>query len=123
MSDAAPPPPPPEPVPSWMQSPPPAYGYANGAVVPREHPQGTMILVFGILGIVGTCGLLGPVAWYMGTKALAEIDANPGAYTNRSNVNAGRILGMITSILLIVVVVGAVLLIVLASAASVSSSG
>jgi uncharacterized membrane protein YjgN (DUF898 family) len=66
-----------------------------------EHPQGTTILVLGILSLV-ICGVLGPFAWSMGNKALREIDSNPSVrYSNRGNVSAGRICGMIASILLI----------------------
>jgi len=67
-----------------------------------EHPQGTTILVLGILSLV-VCGLLGPFAWSMGNKALREIDSNPSVrFSNRGNISAGRICGMIASILLIV---------------------
>jgi uncharacterized membrane protein YjgN (DUF898 family) len=91
MSDYGPPPPPP-----------PAPGYYEGAspMGPRDHPQGTLILILGILSIV-CLSILGPVAWFMGNKAVREIDANPGAYTNRGTVNAGRICGIIGTILLI----------------------
>ena len=66
-----------------------------------EHPQGTTILVLGILSIV-VCGVLGPVAWNMGNKALREIDADPGVvYRNRGNVTAGRICGMIGCALMV----------------------
>ena len=41
-----------------------------------DHPQGTTILVLGILGLV-SCQILGVVAWVMGNNALREIDANP----------------------------------------------
>ena len=89
---------PPAPAPGYGQYPngysqyPPAYGYDPYAI---DHPQGTLILVFGILGVV-TCMPLGIAAWVMGNKALKEIDAAPGRYRNRSNVNAGRILGMVS---------------------------
>ena len=82
-------PPPPPPGPSPYDSP---YGGS------QAHPQGTTILVLGILSIL-CCGILGPVAWVMGNNALAEIDRNPAAYTNRGNVNAGRICGIIGTIL------------------------
>ena len=65
-----------------------------------DHPQGTVILVLGILGLV-FCQILGPVAWVMGNTALREIDANPAAYSNRSNVAVGRMLGIIASVLII----------------------
>jgi len=67
----------------------------------REHPQGTLVLVLGICGWV-LCGLCAPFAWVMGSNALKEIDANPAAYSNRSAVQAGRILGMVYSILALV---------------------
>ncbi|MCU1498623.1 MAG: hypothetical protein JWM47_2576 [Acidimicrobiales bacterium] len=95
----------------------PAYGQPAGYGGSREHPQGTTIMVLGILSLV-VCGLLGPFAWSMGNKAIREIDANPGAYTNRGSVSAGRICGMISSILMILGVVAFVLLIALGSSSS-----
>ena len=94
MSSYPPPPPPPlGPTPGNWQSTP-------GV----EHPQGTTILVLGILSIV-VCGLLGPFAWNMGNKTLREIDANPSVvYSNRGNVAAGRICGMIGTIMVIALV-------------------
>jgi hypothetical protein len=66
-----------------------------------DHPQGTTILVLGILSIV-VCGVLGPFAWNMGNQTLREIDANPGiVYRNRGNVTAGRICGMIGCALMV----------------------
>lgn len=65
-----------------------------------DHPQGTTILVLGILSLI-CCGLLGPVAWIMGNSAIKEIDANPSAYSNRGSVQAGRIIGIIATVLLI----------------------
>lgn len=83
--------------------PPPGYGApgaAYGYIGVREHPQGTTILVLGILGVVA-CQILGPVAWSMGQKALREIDAAPpNSYSNRGNVQAGRILGIVGTALL-----------------------
>jgi hypothetical protein len=127
MSDAPPPgwggpppPPPPSgqgPVPSnyGQQPPPPPYGYQ--AYSPQgggttQHPQGTTILVLGILSLV-VCSILGPFAWSMGTKAMREINADPTAhYTNRGSVNAGRICGLIATILLgvsiVVIIIAAI---------------
>jgi hypothetical protein len=81
--------------------------------MPQQHPQGTIILVLGILSIL-ICGFLGPVAWIMGNNAIAEIDRNPAAYTNRGTVNAGRICGIIGTVLLVL----GFLLIIVSSAAS-----
>ncbi|MBN2624713.1 MAG: hypothetical protein JXA83_15150, partial [Acidimicrobiales bacterium] len=82
-----------------------------------EHPQGTTILVLGILSLV-VCSLLGPVAWVMGNNALAEIDRNPTAYTNRSSVQAGRICGIVSSCLMILGVVIFVIAMIAAASAS-----
>lgn len=101
--------------------PPPVYGtpYGGyGGYGGQEHPQGTTILVLGVLSLV-VCSFLGPVAWVMGNNALAEIDRNPTAYTNRGTVQAGRICGIITSVLMIIGVV--VVLFALIVAASTSS--
>ena len=82
-----PPPPPPGPSP---------YGAPYGGT--RDHPQGTTILVLGILSIL-CCGILGPVAWVMGNNAIAEIDRNPAGYSNRGQVQAGRICGIVGTVL------------------------
>jgi hypothetical protein len=63
------------------------------------HPNGTTILVFGILSLV-VCSILGPFAWSMGTTALREIDASGYAYANRGHIQAGRICGIISTVLL-----------------------
>jgi hypothetical protein len=76
---------------------------------PREHPKGTLILILGILSIV-CVQLLGPVAWIMGNTAMREIDANPGACSNRGTVNAGRICGIIGTIFLVLGVITWVIL-------------
>ena len=87
------------------------YGYGSGPYAPwpytgpREHPQGVTILVLGILSLA-VCGLIGPVAWVMGSSALTEIDANPSAYTNRSTVQAGKICGIIGTVIMGLSVLG-----------------
>ena len=69
--------------------------YAGGL----EHPQGTLILVLGIVSIV-LCAILGPFAWVMGRRALGEIDASGRAYTNRGMVQAGMICGIVGTVFL-----------------------
>ena len=106
----------PPPYPPYGQGP--QYGYPPPYGV--EHPQGTTVLVLGILSLV-ICGLLGPFAWSIGNRALAEIDAAaPGYYSNRGQVVAGRICGIVASILLIVGVV--VVIVLLGVVASVSGN-
>ncbi|QFG69639.1 DUF4190 domain-containing protein [Ornithinimicrobium pratense] len=85
---SAPPPPPrsgaapPEPMPPWRPPPPP----------PVEHPQGTTVIVLGVLSIVGFA-FLGPFAWAMGRRALAQADAAPFPTANRSVLETGTRLG------------------------------
>jgi hypothetical protein len=70
-------------------------------------------MVLGLVGIVA-CQLASPFAWVMGNKALAEIDAAPHLYSNRSNVQVGRICGIVGSVILGVSLVFVVLWFVVA---------
>jgi hypothetical protein len=74
--------------------PPPPHGYGPPHGYAREHPDGTTVLVPGILSLA-VCGLLGPFAWAKGNDVLAEIDRDPYADSNRSSVVTGRICGMV----------------------------
>jgi hypothetical protein len=64
-----------------------------------EH-RGAMVLTLGILGIV-ICGFLGPVAWVMGNNDLAAMRAGRMDPAGEGLTQAGRILGIISSIMLI----------------------
>lgn len=66
--------------------------------------RGTLILVLGILGLV-ICGPLGIAAWVMGSSDLKEMTAGTMDPSGRSLTNAGKICGIIASILMIVEVV------------------
>lgn len=70
----------------------------------QQASQGVTILVLGILSLV-ICSLLGPVAWSMGNSELARIDAGVVDPSGRGNANAGRICGIIATVLMIVSVV------------------
>ncbi len=74
----------------------PAYGYQQAP----DHPRSTTILVLGILGLVA-CQILGPVAWVMGNGAIREIDASQGRLGGRGAVQAGRICGIVATVILI----------------------
>ncbi|MBA3528302.1 MAG: DUF4190 domain-containing protein [Propionibacteriaceae bacterium] len=89
-------------------------------MVPREHPQGTTILVLGILGFfVGICA---PFAWYLGSKALTEIRASGVSYSNEQTIVVGRILGIIVTILAILSVVFVIIVIIIIITTSVGLS-
>ncbi|MEJ7601202.1 MAG: hypothetical protein WKG01_25080 [Kofleriaceae bacterium] len=61
--------------------------------------RGTTILVLGILSLV-VCGIMGPIAWAMGNSDLREIDRGNAPPDERGSIVAGRICGMIATILL-----------------------
>lgn len=62
--------------------------------------RATTILVLGILSLV-VCQPIGIAAWIMGNKDIKEMDAGLMDPSGRSTTNAGRICGIIGSILLI----------------------
>ena len=76
---------------------------------PRNASNAVTSLVLGILGIV-LCPLLGPVAWSLGRKGEQEIDNSGGAVGGRAMATAGKILGIIGTVLILIVAVGLVLL-------------
>jgi len=63
-------------------------------------PRSGTILVLGILSLI-VCGFLGPIAWSMGNEELRRIDAGQVDPSTRSNVSAGRVCGIISTVLLI----------------------
>jgi hypothetical protein len=78
------------------------YGQPYGTP-PQEHPQGTLILIFGILGIFVT--IFAPIAWYLGNKAKQEVQASGIQYSNEQNISIGRMLGKVFTIIAIVTIV------------------
>ncbi|MCS6859335.1 MAG: hypothetical protein NZT92_03315 [Abditibacteriales bacterium] len=69
--------------------------------------NGTLILVLGILSVV-SCSILGPVAWIMGNNALTTLNQGGGSESERGLVVAGRILGIIGTVLLVLGILWAV---------------
>ncbi len=45
-------------------------------------------------------GVVGPFAWVMGSRVLREIDASNGQLGGRSQTQAGRIMGIVTTCLI-----------------------
>jgi hypothetical protein len=96
--------------------------YAGGQV--PDHPSSTTAMVLGIVGLVGIlfCGgltlVLSPVAWVVGRKAVREIDATPGRYTGRDKAQAGKIMGIIGTVLLALGVLAIIAVVLLAFAVS-----
>lgn len=92
-----------------MSTPPPAWppqpGVPSPYGAPRSNGNATLILILGILSIVfGGCGIiLGPIAWVMGNSALASGTVDPSQI---GQVNAGRICGIIGTILSVLIIIG-----------------
>jgi len=91
---------------------------------PNQYPeqsQATTILVMGILGLI-ICGILAPFAWVMGNKELTAIDSGLRSPENRSTANAGRILGIIGTVLLGIGLVVGIIFLLFIFVAAVSTS-
>lgn len=102
------------------ETPQPPAGPAPPPSTGLKPHRGTMILVFGILGLV-FCVIFGIVAWVMGKNDLAEMAAGRMDPAGQGITNGGRICGMISVILTIVgFVIGLILMIAGASCAGVS---
>lgn len=93
----------------------PAYG------VLRDNSDATVSLVLGLVGLCTFILLASPFAWWLGARALTEIDATPGVYNNRGMAVAGKITGIIGTVLLSLSVVAAILAVLLLFAASSSN--
>ncbi|HEX3553476.1 MAG TPA: DUF4190 domain-containing protein [Thermoanaerobaculia bacterium] len=83
MTVASPPPPPPL-VPQAQQS---------------ASTQAITSLILGILGVI-CCGLLAPIAWYIGNQEIRAIQAGASPPASEGLARAGMILGIVGSVLL-----------------------
>lgn len=72
---------------------------AAEAPIPQQKSQATTALVLGILGLV-CCGILAPIAWYMGSQELQRIQRGEVPATNEGMARAGMILGIIGTVFL-----------------------
>jgi hypothetical protein len=106
------------PMPYGQQSPMP-YGQQPYGAPPQEHPQGTLILIFGILGIFIT--IFAPIAWYLGNKAKRDIQTSGIQYSNEQNVSIGRMLGKIFTIIAIISIVFVIIVWIIIAIAATSS--
>ena len=82
----------------------PLAGYPAGvAPYPHlrpEHPQGTAVLLLGLVGLIFAPAAF--VAWFLGSRAQREIEDCGLDYANSGSITAGRVLGMVVSIAYIV---------------------
>lgn len=121
----------------WGQPPggqpaPPMYGaYPPGApggygmpwpMKPPAHPSSGLAMGLGITSLVGAvlCGFLlvcAPFAWVIGGRTVREVDAEPGRWSGREAANAGRIMGVVGTVLLVLglLALGALIAVLIAS--------
>ncbi|MGI8593384.1 MAG: DUF4190 domain-containing protein [Solirubrobacteraceae bacterium] len=110
-------------LPPYGQAPPPYQPPGGGPYGPAQvenAPNAVLSLVLGIVGIV-VCSIAAPFAWVLGKKAEAEVDANPGRYTGKGMATAGKILGIIGTVLIGVAIIALIILIIVAVATGGSS--
>ena len=100
------------------------YGYPDASLqaypgygAPAEHPQGTLVFVLGIVGVVFP--IAAPFAWVLGGRVLRDIRASGVPASNQQLVAAGRILGIVMTLLMVLgFLLGVVLVVLTAAAAS-----
>lgn len=67
----------------------------------RGH-RGGAVLTLGILGVAMNCFIFGIIAWTMGRRDLADMDAGVMDPSGRPLTHAGKILGMVSTIMSLV---------------------
>jgi len=65
--------------------------------------RGALVLSLGILGLV-LCQVLGPIAWVLGNEDLRGMDAGEVDPEGRGLVEAGKICGVVATLMMIAVV-------------------
>lgn len=104
--------PPPPPYAPYSQPAPghqPYYGAPQYYAAP-DHPKATTAMVLGIVSVV-CCQLTGPFAWVIGSNAVKEIDASRGQLGGRGQAMAGKVLGIIGTVLLVLAVLYVIVII------------
>ena len=91
-----------------------------------EPHRGTLILVLGVLSLV-VCGLLGPVAWAMGSTDLKKMRAGSMDRSGEGETKAGYVCGIIATILigisLVLVVMWVLFVFVIVGAGAAGAAG
>jgi hypothetical protein len=83
--------------------------------VPQSQ-KSVIALILGILSCV-CCPIVGPVAFFIGRQAMAEIDASGGTLSGRGLAQAGFILGIIGCVFLVLLILYWVVFIMILGAA------
>jgi hypothetical protein len=71
---------------------------ANPGQPQSASTQAITSLILGILSIVTCCGILAPIAWYLGNQEIKAIQEGRSPATGEGIAKAGMILGIIGTI-------------------------
>ncbi|MFB3894755.1 MAG: DUF4190 domain-containing protein [bacterium] len=95
-------------------SPPPVSSVPGTAPIPtpsipgKASGQAITSLVLGILGLI-CCGILAPIAWILGSSELSKINTGISSPEGKGYATAGKILGIIGTVLLVLGMLWAIL--------------
>lgn len=64
-----------------------------------EHPDAMLVLVLGVISLFS--GITGPFAWYFGSRARRQLQAEPHRWSPSTGLTVGWVLGIITSLFLV----------------------
>ena len=84
---------------------------SGGDPAAPQHPTATSAFAIGLIGLLGIlfCGgitlMLSPFAWVLGIRAVREIDLTPDSYSGRDLAMAGKVMGIVGTVLLVVEVI------------------
>jgi hypothetical protein len=104
----------------------PPYGFTPP---PPPHPQATLAMVLGLIGLVGAfvaCGLtlvISPFAWAIGQKAVREIRNSQGRLGGEGQARTGMITGIIGTVLLVLAIIAVIAFIAVLVASDTTSTG
>jgi hypothetical protein len=76
-----------------------ARGWATSPPNYQTPHRGVLILILGIFGWSFSCPILGVIAWVMGNSDLREMDCGRMDRNGRGLTQAGRVLGMVQTLL------------------------
>lgn len=68
-------------------------GYGSGL---QEHPQAMTVLVLGLMSVL--MPVLGPFAWWYGSRARRQIRQNPALYQKSASLTVGWVIGIVVTI-------------------------